>query len=232
MSDNGAQDSGAGEGEATFVVIDAVFSADDLATLTNELRRIFRAPAGDGADPVTDLQNRYAVALVRIAEFVERSGIGDDIGHHFAQLAEAFYDLHRGRQVEVLTPKTPANRPPTSTDVWAVRACAVCAVEWFMRSGLTLTGAIERVAKEHDLGPALDGAVPPKPRQVSLKLQSSLKTWRDTIKLGRAADVAHGIYQRNSAQIASCEEWLPQQLEAHGYNVLETAVAGARRLIK
>jgi len=199
----------------------------DLDALANELRVIFRCQSGVEDDPVTALQTRYGAALVLIAKFIERSGIGADIAEHFARLASAILDLKDGReQAEFLKPKTVKYRAPLATDLWAVRAYAVCAVEWFKRSGLRLPEAYARVAQKRDLARAQDRG-----RRVG-SLKSSLKTWRDAIRMGRADPVACRIWQQNNAHIEISKElrWSPQQVEVRGADILKTAAAEAQKL--
>jgi hypothetical protein len=216
------------QGEQLHFVGDAVFRFDDLLTLTNRLRKIFRAPPRVGADPVTDLQLRYAVALPDLARFIERCGIGDDVANHFARLGAAFFDLPIGRQAEVLKPQTFANRAPTSSENWAIRANAVCAIEWFIQADLTLKDAIERAAKEQDLELACE-------RGASLK--SSLRTWRKSIKQGNGGEIAQGVYRQNCELIASLGRQSssprpPSHYEAFGTALLKEAADDARGLVK
>jgi hypothetical protein len=148
--------------------------ASDFATLANNLGYAFGGTLKPTADRVMNLQSRYALALVEVAHFFERSRVGDDIARKFVELADAIGGLRKGTVAEVLRPASAGGRGPDGHVIWGLRADVCIALECFVRAGEGRDKAAGEIAR---LYPALDRLK----RNANAKLKASILSWRKHI---------------------------------------------------
>jgi len=112
--------------------------------LLPELKRAYGQPAYDAADT----RSRHVLALLAVADFLNRVGpTGDlaDFANQFAKLAQALQDVAAGISAPLLTPAL-ANRSD-QTVVWRARAHVAVAVETMCAKVETDAGKVVALAQ-------------------------------------------------------------------------------------
>jgi hypothetical protein len=170
---------------------------DDLAATTQTLRTVFFSPtkskAPDDADRIITLQSRHVVALGAIAEFLRRSGGGEDIARRFLELADAISGLRKGIVADLVRPAIPFSRPPDGVVDWAYRHEVVIGLECIVRSGRkkTLKEAAKYISKKY---PAFERLK----RNDKDNLASAILSWRANIRALKAPNSTEAMaHERN-----------------------------------
>jgi hypothetical protein len=101
----------------------------NLEVLTSRLRAFFETEADYAV-----MQDRYVGALQEIANFLQQSGVDEDIAHKFTELASAIFGLRSGAVANFLRPAAVGGRGPDWPVVWELRKCVVIGLECILRS--------------------------------------------------------------------------------------------------
>jgi hypothetical protein len=154
----------------------------DLGILANDLRFVFRVPVKPTAPPIVTLQSQYMIALVSVAKFLRRCGVGDDIARKFVELADAIGGLRNGVVTDPVRPAIAGGRGPDLHTIWALRADVCIALECFVRAGQGRDDAAGEIAERYPVFERLK-------RNARSSLKSSILSWRKHIN---KADVPDG----------------------------------------
>jgi hypothetical protein len=114
--------------------------------LLAKLKRDYGQPARDAAE----MRSQHVLALLAIAQFLNRVGPDGDPTHfadQFANLAQALDDVHEGISAPILNPVR--TKRSDQTVVWRARAHVALAVETMQRCGHSRESAAEWAAKKH-----------------------------------------------------------------------------------
>jgi hypothetical protein len=173
-------------------------------------------------------QHSYAKALMSVAHFLTRAGIGDslpdlpgigDISARFAFLAIMLSDLRRGISHPLFRPAALKTRPPDRNDIWMARAKVVTAYNLLRASGLTKSAAMRVVGKE---SVALQCLL-----ERGASLSSSVRSWQRTLKKPNGR-INKGIIKAVARTPLLMKEMPPASLEELGMIFLKGAVSEAR----
>jgi hypothetical protein len=136
----------------------------NLELLSSKLRAFFE----DKADHANAMQDRYVGALTAVANFLERSGIEEEIAHKFIELASA---MHEGN-IPFLRPARASGRTYDSQTIWNNRAYVVIGLECILRSKkMKLQDAARYIEKKYPVFNRLK-------RNPSDSLAKSIISWR------------------------------------------------------
>lgn len=136
----------------------------NLEALESKLFNAFKAKASHAKS----MQDRYTVALTAVANFLEQSGIDEEIGQKFAELSS---HIHEGT-VPFLCPPKVSGRAYDIRVVWNYRAYVVIGLECILRSGkMKQIEAVKYIAKNY---PDLNRLK----RNPSDSLEKSILSWR------------------------------------------------------
>jgi len=161
---------------------------DAVREFAEKLQRAYREPDRTKIpirDPLIETWHRHSIALRSVAEFAFEIGVETDIVDRFASIAAAFDGLTMGLHPPLFKPNSPGGgRKNDQSDIWAVRACVVAALECYMRSGLANEGAAHLIAEKvdsdetyrHLLNIARSGST----------LESAMLNWHKLLKAGAA----------------------------------------------
>lgn len=136
----------------------------DLRVLERKLSYAFESKA----DYAKAMQDRYAVALKAVADFLVRAGIEEEIAHKLVELASA---IHEG-SIPFLRPPKASGRTYDSRAIWANRASVVIGLECIHRSRrMKLQDAARYIARKYPVFDRLK-------RNPSDSLAKSILSWR------------------------------------------------------
>jgi hypothetical protein len=136
-----------------------------------KLKRAYGQPASDAAE----MRSRHVLALLAIADFLNRLGpTGDlaDFANQFAKLAQTLQDLDGGILAPILTPAL-TNRSD-QTVVWLARAHVALAVETMRGRCGSRKSAAKWAAKRH---PGLEQLITERGVHRSRDLETAMISW-------------------------------------------------------
>jgi hypothetical protein len=202
---------------------DMTFNIDQLAILRRGLREAFRLPSVDEIAPPIEERMRFVIALMKLAKFLQATGIGDDVAQKFADMAGYLSGLESGIQHPVLTATAKAGRALDRLDVWMVRVTAVNGLECLIRGGLSVEAAARSAATKYT---SLKLLLRPGDK---IELKGSLISWRKKLL---ARSVSETVAQES---FSSNYEFLKDTIEmmdaasrkAAGHKLLASAAAKA-----
>ena len=114
------------------------------------------------ADAAVTEQDRYILALMGVAKFLDAIGAKELYGERFGKLAIAISDLESGRVAPVLSPRPfGKGRPPDGSEAWIRRAFVALAVEALLLSGSKRVGAAREIVRSFPAGANLARAKSP-----------------------------------------------------------------------
>ena len=90
----------------------------------------------DCARTAGDERERYAAALIKVAQFFSDQG-SRRLGDRFFELSSAVAELNEGTIHPLLRPVRSPNRPAEPSQRWRARARVALALEALIRSGLS-----------------------------------------------------------------------------------------------
>ena len=123
------------------------------------------------------------VALVNVAKFLSRSGVGEDVVQKFIELGGAISELRNGTVADVLLPTSfGSGRGPDGTVVWSLKADVVIGLECILRSRkMKQQEAAKHIAKRY---PAFN-RLKRNPRD---SLAGSTLSWRRLVNEGKVPE--------------------------------------------
>jgi len=203
---------------ARFTIINLQRAFIDLC---GKLNHAYGQPARDEADT----RSQHVVALLAIANFLNRVGPDGDLAHfanQFAKLAQTLQDLNEGVRAPMLYPAL-AKRSD-QTVVWLARAHVVLAVETMQRCGHSRTRAAKWAAKRH---PGLEQLITERGEHRSDDIETAIISWCEDFSSHKIRnEVAARVY---SVSLDKLKAWASNcnsdQMEGEADRLLQEAVA-------
>ena len=125
-------------------------------------------------------QDRYMLALMGVAEFLDAIGAKELYGERFGKLAIAISDLESGRVAPVLSPRPfGKGRPPDGSEAWISRAFVALAVEALLLSGSKRVGAAREIVRSFPAVANLARAKSPS------KSRDAVLSWYESFRHGK-----------------------------------------------
>lgn len=192
--------------------------------LLPKLKHAYGQPAGDAADT----RSQHVVALLAIADFLNRVGPDGDLAHfadQFAKLAQTLQDLNEGVRAPILKPAVASRGDQTL--VWYARAHVALAVETLQRCGHTRPRAAKWAAKRH---PELKQLITESGVYRSRDLETAIISWCEKFSRGKVKNrYATHAY---SVGLDKLKAWAPNcnsdQMEAEADRLLQEALRLSR----
>jgi hypothetical protein len=190
------------------------------------LRALFRDPACALPDPIDNMRARYIGALLLVGKFLEGIGTEKDVAESFAQLGGALLDLEQGTRHPLLEPKKFGNRAPTTSEVWYVRACLVCVLDWLAAAGMDLESAAAIIAKRG--GRSLDSVL-----ERGSSLEKAILGWRTSLEKGRIkSGSVEGLIEQNRRLLEAVAPHFPRaEIQRVALNKLDDVAKRAGRIV-
>jgi hypothetical protein len=185
--------------------------------LLASLHEAFEKPSETGND-----QDRYMLALQRVAEFLDAIGVKESYGRRFADLAIAIGDLEHGTVHPLLKPRSfGKGRASDPSQTWIQRACVALAVGALITSGLKRTEAAREIVRRFPAVATLARTGEPG------KSRAAVLSWYENFRRGevknRAAVTVYGMLQEQIRdKIGSDSEGLGRTVEF----LLQQALSG------
>ena len=175
------------------------------------------------------MQHRYIAALMRIADFVHDTAIGDQIAVSLLKLAMAISELENEIVNPVLAPQKLKTRAPNPGLIWMERVRLVCAYELLLASGLTSRAAIQRI---QEYGNAFDRILERSLHSGRATLNHSLQSWRKALKSGKVANpIVRARYKIAMQNVDAAKKLAtPSQIGEFARAILEAAKAATADL--
>lgn len=118
-----------------------------VAELELALEHAFYAES-DAPETAEKQRQRYSLALLAVARFVEATLSQYPVAKRFRDLASALNDLDVGSQSPFLVPVKYGNRPVGTSLVWEARASVCVILKMLITAGLTQQAAAEYIARK------------------------------------------------------------------------------------
>ena len=190
--------------------------------LLPKLKHAYGQPAHDAAES----RSQHTLALLAIAEFLERIGPEGDLAHfadQFVKLAQALRDLDDGIRAPILTTAL-ANRGDQSV-VWIARAHVALAVETLRRCGhhRSRKSAAKWAAKRH---PGLKQLISENAVHRSHDIEKAMISWCEDFSSGKVKN--HYAAHAYSVSLNKLKAWAPNcnrdQMEHEADKLLQKAL--------
>jgi hypothetical protein len=205
-----------------------------------------REPMPAGANPIEWEQRRRQNMLASLAIFCDRWKLGNDVAEIFGGIATAFHDVQKGRNPQIFSRKKipGGGRLPDTTEIWMVRAIAVCGLECLISGNLVDDMAAQRAGvkfpelkclrtrtdKHRTKGPSRNRTKPRKGGDVAALLLS----WRKILRKNGEPLKNDTVQSSFDRAIAEVEQWLATSAAAdrieRGYKILGWAAMQARQI--
>jgi hypothetical protein len=189
--------------------------------LLPELKHAYGQPARDAAE----MRSQHVLALLAIANFLNRVGPDGDLAHfanQFVKLAQALQDLDGGIRAPILSLAL-ANRSD-QTVVWLARAHVALAVETMGWCGHNRKNAAKCAAKKH---PGLKQLITESGADIkrSKSLEKAIISWCEDFSSGKIKN--HYAARIYSEGLSKLKAWAPNrnsdQMEDEADRLLQEA---------
>jgi hypothetical protein len=190
--------------------------------LLPELNHAYGQPARDAAE----MRSQHVLALLAIANFLNRVGPDGDLAHfadQFVKLAQALQDLDGGIRAPILTLAL-ANRSD-QTVVWLARAHVALAVETMRGRGGSRKSAANWAAKKH---PGLKKLITERGADMerSKSLEKAIISWCEDFSSGKIKN--HYAARIYSEGLSKLKAWAPNrnsdQMQGEADRLLQEAL--------